>query len=173
MQNVLHEQWLGYAPPGTCTLVPLADDMAGTNNPWGARIMALIPTMRVPDDISWHQDLVYNCMWSLLCEIVKWNRNPTQEPIRTVLSTGLGTGTGEIDYNQCARQMVLAAKHFQKPLPVHPRWKHVESYARDVEESVDSMEPETEQWEEPDDGWMIEVPVKKEKGRKNPSTVSY
>jgi len=99
--------------------------------------------------------------------------SPTQEPIRTVLSTGLGTGTGEIDYNQCARQMVLAAKHFQKPLPVHPRWKHVESYARDVEESVDSMEPETEQWEEPDDGWMIEVPVKKEKGRKNPSTVSY
>ena len=141
--------------------------MAGTNNPWGARIMAVIPTMRVPDDISWHQDLVYNCIWSLLCEIVKWNRNPNQEPIHTVLSTGLGTGTGEVDPNQCARQMVLAAKHFQKPLPVHPRWKHVESYARDVEESVDSTERETEQWEEPERGWMIEVPVKKEKGRKN------
>lgn len=168
MQNVLHEQWLGYAPPGSCTLVPLADDMAGANNPWGARIMAVIPTMRVPDDISWHQDLVYNCIWSLLCEIVKWNRTPNQEPIRTVLSTGLGTGTGELDHNQCARQMVLAAKHFQKPLPVHPRWTHVESYARDVDESVDSMERETEEWEEPERGWMIEVPVKKEKGRRNP-----
>ena len=130
--------------------------------------MAVIPTMRVPDDISWHQDLVYNCTWSLLCEIVKWNKNPNQEPIRTVLSTGLGTGTGELDPNQCARQMVLATRHFQKPLPVHPRWAHVESYARDVEESVDSAERETEQWEEPERGWRIEVPVKKEKGHKNP-----
>jgi hypothetical protein len=58
--------------------------------------MAVIPTMRVPDNVSWHKDLVYNCMWSLLCEIVKWNRNPNQEPIRTVLSTGLGTGTGYV-----------------------------------------------------------------------------
>ena len=166
VQNVLREQWLGYAPPGSCTLVPLADDMAGTNNPWGARVMAVIPTMRVPADISWHQDLVYNCMWSLLCEIVKWNRNPNQDPIRIVLSPGLGTGTGEVDHNQCARQMVLAAKHFQEPLPVHPRWEHVESHARDVEESVDSMEGETKQWGERD--WMIEVPVRKEKGKRNP-----
>lgn len=128
--------------------------------------MAVIPTMRVPADISWHQGLVYNCMWSLLCEIVKWNRSPNQDPIRTVLSPGLGTGTGEVDHNQCARQMVLAAKHFQEPLPVHPRWEHVESHARDVEESVDSMEGETKQWGERD--WMIEVPVRKEKGKRNP-----
>lgn len=138
VQNVLHEQWLGYAPPGSCTLVPLADDMAGTNNPWGTKVMAVIPTMRVPDDVSWHKDLVYNCMWSLLCEIVKWNRIPNQDPIRTVLSTGLGTGTGGVDYDQCARQMVLAVKHFQEPLPVHPRWEHVGSYAWDVDNSVDS-----------------------------------
>ena len=163
MQNVLREQWLGYAPPGSCTLVPLADDMAGTNNPWGARVMAVVPTMRVPADVSWNQDLVYNCMWSLLCEIVKWNKNPNQDPIHTVLSTGLATGTGEVDHNQCARQMVLAAKHFQERLPVHPRWEHVESHARDVEESVDSMEGETERWGDRD--WMIEVPVKKEKGK--------
>ena len=165
MQKALREQWLGYAPPGSCTLVPLADDMAGTNNPWGARVMAVIPTMRVPADVSWNQDLVYNCMWSLLCEIVKWNRNPNQDPIRTVLSPGLGTGTGEVDHNQCARQMVLAAKHFQEPLPVHPRWEHVESHARDVEESIDSMEGETEQWSDRD--WTLEAPVKKEKGKRN------
>lgn len=145
VQNVLHEQWLGYAPPGSCTLVPLADDMAGTNNPWGTRVMAVIPTMRVPDDVSWHRDLVYNCMWSLLCEIVKWNRIPNQDPIRTVLSTGLGTGTGGLDYDQCARQMVLAAKHFQEPLPVHPRWKHVGSYAADIVKSIDSTKGEAEQ----------------------------
>jgi len=110
--------------------------MAGTNNPWGVGIMAIIPTMRVPDDVSWHKDLVYNCTWSLLCEIVKWNSNPNHHPIRTVLSTGLGTGTGGVDYDQCARQMVLAVKHFQNPLPAYPRWEDVESYGQDVEETI-------------------------------------
>ena len=101
--------------------------------------MAVIPTMRVPDNVAWHKDLVYNCMWSLLCEIAKWNRNrtPNQEPIRTVLTTGLGTGTGGVNYNQCARQMVLAVKHYQDPPPVHPRWKDVELYALDVDQSVE------------------------------------
>ena len=141
VQDTLHDQWLGYAPPGSCTLVPLADDMAGTNNPWGVRVMAVIPTMRVPANMAWHKDLVYNCMWTLLCEIIKWNRNPNHEPIRTVLLTGLATGTGGLDLNQCARQMVLAVKHFQQPLPVHPRWEHVAPYGRDVDESTKKSEP--------------------------------
>jgi hypothetical protein len=41
--------------------------------------------------------------------------------------------------------MVLAVKHFQKPLPVHPRWEHVELYGEDVVKSI-SMEDEEEQY---------------------------
>jgi len=29
--------------------------------------------MRFPVDVRWHQDLVYNAVWSLLVEIRRWN----------------------------------------------------------------------------------------------------
>ena len=77
-------------------------------------MLALCPTMRHPCDISWHKDIVYNAMWSLLVEIERWNKVHAgqSDKIYNVLMTGLGTGTGKISPQVCARQMALAVRHF-------------------------------------------------------------
>ena len=71
--------------------------------------------MRFPTNVSWHKDLVYNVMWTLLCEIEHWNeRAGPGDKIKKVAIPGLATGTGFFDLNQCARQMVLAIKNFRE-----------------------------------------------------------
>ncbi|THH11395.1 hypothetical protein EW146_g8063 [Bondarzewia mesenterica] len=100
IQSALRARWWGYAPPSSCTIVPLPSHLSGApNNPWSARHIAVIPTMRTPEDVSWHKDLVYNSMWSLLVEIARWNEAASrggQERIERVLMTGLATGQGGV-----------------------------------------------------------------------------
>ncbi|KAG8820013.1 hypothetical protein FRC17_010266 [Serendipita sp. 399] len=95
VQSYLAQLYRGYLPPGSCIIVPIPKDVAGPvrwvqdpkgwyqdpqgnparryGNPWGATTVAVLPTMRVPDDMTWHKDLVYNSMWNLMAEIEKWN----------------------------------------------------------------------------------------------------
>ena len=138
VQSVLRTRWRGFAPPSSCTLVNLPSDVSGKGgNPWDARILAVVPTMRVPDRVDWHKDLVYNSMWSLLAEIEQWNRDrPEEEHIKSVLMTGFGTGTGMMSVERCARQMVLAVKHFQQGWPEEPTWKDVGPASQEVEETT-------------------------------------
>lgn len=101
--------------------------------------------MHTPEDVSWHKDLVYNAMWTLLVEINKWNRlelvfGEDDEPskIRTVLMTGLGTGQGGISVKRCAQQMVLAVKHWQQGLPEnHVRWNDVQQRNDEIERTME------------------------------------
>ncbi|KAG1903526.1 uncharacterized protein F5891DRAFT_947060, partial [Suillus fuscotomentosus] len=82
-QTYIQDIWHGHPP----LIVTLPDDVASTGNPWDAYALATVsPTMRAPDDDSWHQDLVYNTMWLLLNRL----------KIQMVLMTGLGMGTGGI-----------------------------------------------------------------------------
>ncbi|KAG2356785.1 hypothetical protein BDR07DRAFT_1422318 [Suillus spraguei] len=116
-------------------IVPLPDDVASAGNPWNAHALAISPTMRAPEDVRWHQDLVYNTMWSLLVQLERWNKASDAEgrvKIQTVLMTGLGTGTGGIEVDKCAQQMVLAVKHFRMPLADRVRWNDVEQRVGDV-----------------------------------------
>jgi hypothetical protein len=124
VQNYLRDEWHGYLPPGSCIIVPLPPDLAGDKNRWKAHCMAVLPTMRVPSNVQWNKDLVYNCMWSLQVAIENWNRTHPegQGRINRVLTTGLGTGTGGVRPTVCAEQMVLAVKHFMNPPIDHPRW---------------------------------------------------
>ena len=134
VQASLRARWAGYAPPSSCTLVPLPSDVSGpTKNPWGASVLAVVPTMRFPEPVAWHRDLVYNSMWSLLAEISLWNR--TSKRINRVLMTGLGTGVGEIGVEVCARQMVLAVKHWTQPVLHEPDWEDVLPRVREVEDT--------------------------------------
>ena len=72
-------------------------------------------------------------MWSLLAEIAQWNEaKPEEEHIRTVLMTGLGTGTGDVSAERCAMQMVLAVKHFKQGYPDEPDWKDIGGAQREV-----------------------------------------
>ena len=109
--------------------------------------------MHAPEDVSWHKDLVYNAMWTLLVEIQRWNQmnvvknkaarqtaaTGSSSNIHTVLMTGLGTGQGGISVKRCAQQMVLAAKHFlQQGLPEnHVRWEDVRERNADIERTME------------------------------------
>ncbi|KZT71124.1 macro domain-like protein [Daedalea quercina L-15889] len=116
-QAALKARHFGFAPPATCTLVPLSPELR--QNPRFPRcsVLAVCPTMRYPVDVSWHEDLVYNTIWSLLVEVEHWNERADRakeggQRIRKVCMTGLATGVGGVSKETCARQMILAVKHF-------------------------------------------------------------
>ena len=164
MQQALHARWHGYLPPGSClvTSLPSASDVentgagAGDGNPFGASCIAVLPTMRYPVDVRWHQDLVYNAIWSLLVEVGRWNtemgvRNGasahdktkintvmTRRTIQRVLMTGLGTGTGQVSITRCAQQMILAIKHFaQGGVQEYADWENVEGLIQEVDATLE------------------------------------
>ncbi|RPD77341.1 macro domain-like protein [Lentinus tigrinus ALCF2SS1-7] len=160
VQTHLRTRWAGYAPPGSCTLVPLPEAVAGRDgNRWGTRVVAVVPTMKRPEEVGWNRELVYNAMWALLCEVGRWNAEVDAEAVagatgtegagtgsgkRTriwrILMTGLGTGAGGVSAERCAAQMVLAVKHYAEAgaLPARLRWEseEVERRVREVEETV-------------------------------------
>ncbi|KAK3713778.1 hypothetical protein LTR37_008264 [Vermiconidia calcicola] len=129
-QSKLYEQWRGFAPPGTCTLVRIPDDFtARSKNIWGTKHLALLPTMRVPQDVRWDHEVVYECMWSLLCAIDKHNQDRNvvaSERISSLLMTPLATATGGVSAQKWASQCVLAIKHFVDAIEHPQEWSHLE-----------------------------------------------
>ncbi|KAF8625665.1 hypothetical protein AX15_005244 [Amanita polypyramis BW_CC] len=138
-QAAIKERYCGFAPPGTSLLVPNVPP-----NRFGCKVLALCPTMRHPCDISWHKDIVYNTMWSLLVEIERWNEERKghgdervgSDVIYNVLMPGLGTGTGKISPQVCAQQMALAVRHFtlegEKKAGGIRTWNEVSPSAKEV-----------------------------------------
>lgn len=133
-QEKLYERWRGYTPPGTCTLVTIPAELQKTNR-WGCKYLALCPTMRVPDDARWNREVVYECVWSLMCEIDRWNNHndninsehTTNEKINRILIPPLATGTGGVSSQKWAKQFVLALKHFMDALERPERWSNLNS----------------------------------------------
>ncbi|TBU22315.1 macro domain-like protein [Dichomitus squalens] len=130
-QAVLYARWRGYAPAGTCTLVPLGKTKCA-NNKLGVRHVALCPTMRIPESVRWHKEVVYNCVWSLLVEIDNHNEAIAEDSegaarrglreIETVAMTGLATGVGRVPVDMCARQMALAFAHYHEAKAKPEKW---------------------------------------------------
>ncbi|KAI9683243.1 MAG: hypothetical protein M1822_006108 [Bathelium mastoideum] len=123
VQTELYKQHRGFAPPGTCTLVPIPKEYAErsrTGDRWGCRWLALCPTMRVPYNADWDREVVYECVWSLLCAIDRHNRDakaggdagPGESVIGSILMTPLATGVGRVSARKWANQAVLAIKHY-------------------------------------------------------------
>ena len=163
VQRALRARWNGYAPPGTCTLVGLPEGVSGAGkNAWGTHTLAVVPTMKRPEEVGWNRELVYNGMWALLCEVERWNAaadaraeavasetgaggvdvggpgssvSVSGTRISRVLMTGLGTGAGGVSAERCARQMVLAVKHFEEGVAEHARWETVQRQMEEVEET--------------------------------------
>jgi O-acetyl-ADP-ribose deacetylase (regulator of RNase III) len=133
-QTHLYNHYRGFAPPGTCTLLPIPELFAqrsGTGDRWGCRWLALCPTMRVPSNAEWDREVVYECVWSLLCAIDRHNRNVKDSGdsesegegmIRSILMTPLATGVGKVSGERWARQVVLALKHFVDAVEDAARW---------------------------------------------------
>lgn len=126
MQATLYKEWVGYAPPGTCTLVTLPKNLVDSNK-FGCTHLAVVPSMRTPEDVTWDKDIVYNCMWSLLAALAKHYDTAVgrgEEPaIKTVLLTGLATGCGRVSYRRCAEQMALAVRHFSEARVNEDKWR--------------------------------------------------
>jgi O-acetyl-ADP-ribose deacetylase (regulator of RNase III) len=138
-QKVLYERWRGYAPPGSCTLVPFPKDLEGTNA-WGCKWVAICPTMRFPYAASWDREVVYECVWSLLNELERWNRTKSDDRIDSILITPLATGVGAVSPERWAAQFVLAMKHFVDALERPERWgnlnwDHIDDDATEVEKT--------------------------------------
>ena len=141
-QQVLYEKWRGFAPPGSCTLVPFPKDMEGTNA-WGCKWVAICPTMRAPDNVTWDREVVYECVWSLLCQVEGWNHDRFEDRIDSILMTPLATGIGRISPQRWASQLILAMKHFVDALERPERWSQLGW--SDIEENVLEVE---ETWKE-------------------------
>ncbi|KAI9437333.1 hypothetical protein H4582DRAFT_2111932 [Lactarius indigo] len=143
VQRALHVHSHGYLPPGSCLVTSLPEDLAGRNgNKFGASSIAVMPTMRYPADVRWHQDLIYNVMWNLLVEVARWNRGPGVvgnaggKKIERILMTGLATGTGRVSAQRCAKQMLLAVRHFAQGVPEYADWETVDELIGDVDATV-------------------------------------
>ncbi|KAL1950612.1 hypothetical protein VTO73DRAFT_5736 [Trametes versicolor] len=124
VQDALRARHRSYLPPGSCTLVPLLATLSAANA-LRCTSVAVVPTMRTPESVAWHQDLVYECMWNLLTALWRWNAGERPDgapPIQRVLMSGLGTGNGGIGAETCAKQMCLAALNFARGWGEHPRW---------------------------------------------------
>lgn len=128
-QATLYEHWKGYAPPGSCTLVPL-DSSVCENNSHGCAFIALCPTMRIPEDVVWNREIVYNCVWSLLIALEQHNRvvelSGDGTSIRRILMTGLATGVGNVSPQRCAQQMALAVRDFIDASQNAGKWRCME-----------------------------------------------
>ncbi|KAL3471940.1 hypothetical protein BJX99DRAFT_13893 [Aspergillus californicus] len=131
-QRVLYEKYRGFAPPGTCTLVPFPDELLHGEgvNEWGCKWVAICPTMRTPDNARWDREVVYECVWSLLCAIEGWNRGVGrdrghEERIGSVLVTPMATGCGGVSPQRWAAQFVLAVRHFVDAVERPERWERL------------------------------------------------
>jgi O-acetyl-ADP-ribose deacetylase (regulator of RNase III) len=120
-QAVLYKRWRGFAPPGTCTLVPFPTTLEG-RNPWGCKWVAICPTMKVPANVTWDREVVYECVWSLLCELERWNRGRETDRIDSILITPMATGVGRVSKERWAAQFVLALKQYVDALERPARW---------------------------------------------------
>jgi O-acetyl-ADP-ribose deacetylase (regulator of RNase III) len=105
VQQRILDEYLGEQPVGTSLLV----ETGHAQHPF----VAHTPTMRVPMPIA-RTDNVYRAMWAMLLAVRSHNQR-TDQPILTIACPGLGTATGRVPFDEAARQMALAYRHFLYP----------------------------------------------------------
>ncbi|KAI5458955.1 hypothetical protein BGZ63DRAFT_426268 [Mariannaea sp. PMI_226] len=139
-----------FCPARNLHLVHIPDDFRErSRNVWGTRRVALCPTMRLPEDVRWDREVVYECIWSLLCAIDNHNREVSdgraaegEDEIRAILMTPLATGVGRVTPARWAAQAVLAMKHFFEASNNQRKWsslewEEVEGYCNEVQSTWD------------------------------------
>lgn len=111
VQRRIVDEYLGEQPVGTCFIEP-------TGTP-GYPFLAHAPTMRIPGPID-GTDAVYRAAWAALLSIYHHNavirRGESDESeIVTVAMPALGTGFGEVPFDEAARQMAAAYRFYRDP----------------------------------------------------------
>jgi O-acetyl-ADP-ribose deacetylase (regulator of RNase III) len=103
-QRVL-DQFFGEQPVGTAFVVP-------TGHP-DVPFLAHAPTMRVPGSIE-GTDKVYAATWAALLAVHAHNVTADRK-IEVVAFPAMGTGFGGVPFDEAARQMAVAYRHYREP----------------------------------------------------------
>jgi O-acetyl-ADP-ribose deacetylase (regulator of RNase III) len=105
VQHQIMDRFLGEQPVGTAFI--LATGHASIP------FLAHAPTMRVPGSIA-GTDKVYAATWAALLAIHAHNL-ASDETIETVALPAMGTGFGGVPFDEAARQMAAAYRHYLEP----------------------------------------------------------
>jgi O-acetyl-ADP-ribose deacetylase (regulator of RNase III) len=105
VQHIIMDRYLGEQPIGTAFIVSTGSDTIP--------FLAHAPTMRVPGGID-GTDKVYSATWGALLAIHAHNLTSDQT-IETVALPALGTGFGGVSFDEAARQMAAAYRHYLEP----------------------------------------------------------
>lgn len=131
VQAQLYDFSRGYLPPGQSFIATIPTAFKGRGRyqgvDWGCKYIALCPTMRVPQDVVWDREVVYECIWSLLTALDRHNRaaGDGEDQIRSILMTPLATGVGGVPFETWAQQAVLAMKHFTDAKRDGENWSRI------------------------------------------------
>ena len=114
VQHCVMNDYFGEQPVGTAFVVATEH----------ARIPFLVhaPTMRVPGNIE-GTDKVYSATWAALLAIQSHNATADRK-IETAAFPAMGTGFGGVPFDEAARQMAVAYRHFLEP-PHRIDWEFV------------------------------------------------
>ncbi|XP_071954771.1 uncharacterized protein [Antedon mediterranea] len=96
----------------------------GYNQDIPIKYLISAPTMRVPMDVSNTMN-AYLAFRAVILKVNKHNKNPDNDPIRSVLCPGLATSFGNMEPRQCALQMKYAYEIYE--LGLHKNLRHPES----------------------------------------------
>lgn len=105
VQDHILADYFGEQPVGTAFLIPTGDT--------GLPFVCHAPTMRVPGDIT-GTDRVYAATWAALLATAA-HTAAGRDPIRVLAMPAMGTGFGRVPFDEAARQMAAAYRHYLDP----------------------------------------------------------
>ena len=105
VQHRIMDQFFGEQPIGTAFIVPTGDPKLP--------FVAHAPTMRVPGNID-GTDKVYAATWASFLAINAHNQT-NDGKIGVVAFPAMGTGFGGVPFDEAARQMAAAYRHYLDP----------------------------------------------------------
>jgi O-acetyl-ADP-ribose deacetylase (regulator of RNase III) len=111
IQRRIVEEFLGEQPVGTAFI----EETGHPDYPF----VIHSPTMRVPGSIA-GTDKVYSAAWAAFLAVHAHNRTAARK-IATVAFPAMGTGFGGVPFDEGARQMAAAYRHYLNP-PGHVDW---------------------------------------------------
>lgn len=123
VQHRIMDQYLGEQPIGTSFIEPTGNLLFP--------FVAHSPTMRTPGPIS-GTDKVYAATWASFLAIYRHNAGASDElKIRSVAFPAMGAGFGAVPFDEVARQMAAAYRHYLNP-PHRLDWDTVVSRHRAI-----------------------------------------
>ena len=105
VQHRIMSDYYGEQPVGTAFVI--------TTEHAAIPFLVHAPTMRVPGNIE-GTDKVYSATWAALLAIQAHN-TAAERKIETAAFPAMGTGFGGVPFDEAARQMAVAYRHFLEP----------------------------------------------------------